>query len=86
MYSLLQRQKGTGKNNHELLEITGLTQGFYPWITSKESLPKQQMKWDCSDEATCRLTPVLMMNSLVLGQAADPQALSSSPFLIKLKP
>lgn len=61
---LLQRQKGTGKNNHKLLEIAGLTQGFYSWITSKENLPKQQMKWDCRDKAICHLTPD---SSLVLG-------------------
>jgi len=68
------------------LDITALTQGFYPWTTSKGSLPKQQMKWDWGDEATCRLTPVLVLSSLVLGQAGDPQALQSSPFPVKQKP
>jgi len=62
MYSLLPETKGQGggkkkkkinkKTSHALLEIICFTQGIYPWITSKASLPEQQMKWDCRDEVS----------------------------------
>lgn len=68
-------------NSNALLENACLAQGIYPWITSSESLPEPQMKWDCRDEVSGPSAPLLTIKSLALSQAGDVRELTFPTWL-----
>lgn len=70
-----------GTNSNALLENACLAQGIYPWITSNESLPELQMKWDCRDEVSGPSAPLLTIKSLALSQAGDVRELTFPTWL-----